>query len=62
MHLKLFYSVGMRFAYQEIKLCLSKVLTHIRISRAPTTPEKPQFAAYKPILFVKPFQVKVEKL
>lgn len=35
--------VGMRFAYQEIKLCLARVITHFRFRRAPTTKEPVEF-------------------
>ena len=35
--------VGMRFAYQEIKLCLARLVTRFRFVRAPTTKEPVEF-------------------
>ena len=60
-----FAGVGMRFAYQEIKLLFARLLPKYRfvpISGTDGTPDSPQFEVFKPVLFVKPFAVKAERL
>ena len=60
-----FAGVGMRFAYQEIKLLFARLLTKYRfvpISGPGGTPDSPQFEVFIPVLGVKPFTAKVERL
>ncbi len=55
----------MRFAYQEIKLLFARLLPKYRfvpMSGTDGTPDLPQFEVFKPVLFVKPFAVKAERL
>lgn len=52
--------IGMRFAYQEIKLCLARVITQFRFDKSPQTPEKLEFSKMG-IVSVKPFTLSVSK-
>lgn len=52
--------VGMRFAYQEIKLCLARIITQFKFDKAPETPEKLEFVKMG-LLSVKPFTLSVRK-
>ena len=51
--------VGMRFAYQEIKFCLAKILIQFRFEPTDKTPSKLDFKHFKPTLNVNSFQLKV---
>ncbi|KAH9394090.1 Cytochrome P450 3A4 [Tyrophagus putrescentiae] len=51
--------IGMRFAYQEIKLCLAKVLLRYRFERTEGTPEKLTFKKASPLLNTRTFPAKV---
>ncbi|KAJ6220315.1 hypothetical protein RDWZM_006127 [Blomia tropicalis] len=53
--------VGMRFAYQEIKLCLATIVRRFRFVPIEQTPEKLIFNRYCFVLTTKPFFLKVEK-
>ena len=53
--------LGMRFAYQEIKLCLAKILIQFNFEPTESTPAKLQFRNFKPILNVQPFTLKVSR-
>lgn len=53
--------VGMRFAYQEIKLCLATLLRKFRFTLAPSTPAKLTFAKGNSLLVSSPFDLKVQK-
>lgn len=52
--------VGMRFAYQEIKLCLAQIITQYKFDKTPETPEKLEFVKMG-LLSVKPFTLSVSK-
>ena len=52
--------VGMRFAYQEIKLCLAHILTRYRFVRSVRTPDKLKFIMGA-VLMVKEIPICVEK-
>ena len=47
--------VGMRFAYQEMKLLLAKLIRRYRFSNSPNTPTKLSFNPGSLLLNVKPF-------
>ena len=49
----------MRFAYQEIKLCIAKMIGEFNFQTTPKTPVKLEFKKFKPTLNVKPFELKV---
>lgn len=51
--------VGMRFAYQEIKLCIAKIIGEFNFTTTPQTPAKLEFKHFKPTLNAKPFELKV---
>lgn len=51
--------IGMRFAYQEVKLCLAKIVRRYRFETAPGTPEKLQFKPGSLLLNVESFPIKV---
>lgn len=53
--------VGMRFAYQEIKLCLAKIIRRYRFTTTPDTPEKLSFKPGSLLLNVKSFPLKMSK-
>ena len=53
--------VGMRFAYQEIKLLLSKLLLKYRFETAKDTPDRITFNPAAPILIFKSFPLKITK-
>lgn len=51
--------LGMRFAYQEVKLCLASVLTKFRLQTTPTTPTKLEFIPGPPILTYNSFPLNI---
>lgn len=53
--------VGMRFAYQEIKLLLSKLLIKYRFETVKDTPDRIIFNPAAPILIFKSFPLKITK-
>lgn len=53
--------VGMRFAYQEIKMFLSKTVPNIKFFPTEKTPKKMWFKPFKPLLNVEPFPIRIEK-
>lgn len=53
--------IGMRFAYQEIKLFLAKVIRRYRFSTTPNTPQKLSFKPGSLLLNVKSFPLKVSR-
>lgn len=53
--------LGMRFAYQEVKLCLATILRKFSFSLAPDTPAKLTFARGNSLLVSSPFYLKVQK-
>ena len=52
--------VGMRFAYQEIKLCLAKIITFYKFTPTTDTPVKLEFPKLG-LVSVKKFNLKVNK-
>jgi len=50
---------GMRFAYQEVKLCLAQLVQRYRFAPTPSTPTKPQFVKGISLLNSLPFPIKV---
>lgn len=52
--------VGMRFAYQEIKLCLARIPMLYKFNKTPETPDKLEFVKMG-LLSVKPFTLSVSK-
>lgn len=53
--------VGMRFAYQEIKLCLAQILTHFKITASASTPSKLTFKPNPLLLIPESIKVNVER-
>ena len=53
--------VGMRFAYQEIKLCLARLALDYRFNPTPNTPEKLKFLAKFQLIRTNDFQIKLSK-
>ena len=53
--------VGMRFAYQEIRLCLAAIVLRYKFGLTPETPAKLSFTKGNSLLNTNPFIVKVEK-
>ena len=53
--------VGMRFAYQEIKLFLAKIIRRYRFATTPKTPSKLSFKPGSLLLNVKHFPLAVSK-
>ncbi len=51
----------MRFAYQEIKLCLTKILPRFKFTATPETPVPIQFAKNSLILTVNSLPIRVER-
>ncbi|KAH9405750.1 Cytochrome P450 3A4, partial [Tyrophagus putrescentiae] len=53
--------LGMRFAYQEIKLCLVKLICRYRFSNTSKTPEELTFSKGSPLLVTETFPVGIAK-
>ncbi|KAH9399676.1 Thromboxane-A synthase [Tyrophagus putrescentiae] len=53
--------LGMRFAYQEMKLCLSRILRRYRFLTTPDTPRHLTFLPFKFVLLSEPYPLKVIK-
>lgn len=53
--------MGMRFAYQEIKLCMARILRQYRFQTTPDTPRQLTFLPFKFVLNSPPFPLKVAK-
>ncbi|KAJ6221922.1 hypothetical protein RDWZM_000467 [Blomia tropicalis] len=53
--------IGIRFAYQEIKMCLAQLISRYRFECTPETPDKLQFLNGSIMLNSRPFPVKVIK-
>src|SRR5699024_10874787 len=53
--------LGRRYAFQNIKLCLAKLLIKFRFEPTPETPRKLNFLPFKFVLTSKPFPIKVSK-
>ena len=53
--------IGMRFAYQELKLCLAKLITRYQFEATKDTPEKLTFKRASPILNTLTFPCKISK-
>ena len=51
--------IGIRFAYQEIKLCLASIVRKYEFIPTPSTPEQLDFIKGIPMLNAKPFELKV---
>lgn len=54
--------IGMRFAYQEIKILLSQLLRQFKFSPTESTPSCLSFKGSSFILTPFPFELKVERL
>ncbi|KAH9396192.1 hypothetical protein TYRP_019945, partial [Tyrophagus putrescentiae] len=55
------YHIGMRFALQEIKLCLGQIVQKYQFCKAPDTPKTLSFKKGSPMLNTLPFFVKISK-
>lgn len=53
--------VGMRFAYQELKMCLSKLILQYKLNVTPKTPNKLKFAPITPLLKTKDIEIQLSK-
>ncbi|KAH9395143.1 hypothetical protein TYRP_005214 [Tyrophagus putrescentiae] len=53
--------IGMRFAYQVLRLMLATILRQFKFTATEGTPDKLQFRSMKPLLNVEPFPVAVER-
>lgn len=53
--------VGMRFAYQEIKIFLAKLIRQFKFSRTELTPAKLQFEKFRPSMTPAAYQTKIER-
>lgn len=53
--------IGMRFALQEIKLCLGQIVQKYQFCKAPDTPKTLSFKKGSPMLNTLPFFVKISK-
>lgn len=53
--------IAMRFAYQEIKLCLARIMRKYRFSCTPDTPQELTFKHGSSLKMADPFVVKVER-
>ncbi len=51
----------MRFAYQEIKLCLAHLLTRYRFTTTPETPEELTFKPASALLIAEEFPIQVSR-
>lgn len=51
--------IGLRFAYQEVKLCLASILTKFLLEVTPETPAKLEFIPGPPILTFNSFPLKI---
>lgn len=53
--------IGMRFAYQEIKILLAQLFRQFKFSRTDLTPNELQFDKFRPSMSPKAFQTKIER-
>lgn len=53
--------IAMRFAYQEIKLCLAHLLTRYRFTTTPETPEELTFKPASALLIAEEFPIQVSR-
>lgn len=53
--------LGMRFAYQEIKLCLVKLVCLYQFTRTPKTPDQLTFSKGSPLLVTETFPIGIVK-
>ena len=53
--------IGMRFAYQEVKLCLAKIVQRYHFHVTPKTPNKLVFTKGSPLMSATPFPIKVTR-
>jgi len=51
--------IGMRFAHQEIKLCLSRIVRQFQFLPTPQTPTKPEFETFRFALALKSYPTKI---
>src|SRR5699024_8144115 len=53
--------IGMRFAYQEVKILFAKIVRRYRFLPTADTPKVLEFAPFRPALSFQPFHLKVER-
>lgn len=53
--------VGMRFAYQEIKILLAQLIRQFKFSRTELTPTELEFEKFRPSMCPSAFQTKIER-